>query len=419
MNCPYPHCGGEIKAVSGLAYCAKCSQTAIECPLCSIWNQSLARFCRNCGKEVDFPTTHASFGITALYRQINPVFLGLLTSGTNNGGGKADSIDVAPYGGALWAMNSDGVIYQIFTKAVTPTVWHKLPGKKFLFPFVLEQTGEKEPVIYAANEERVYKLEIVTKRYEPLLYEADASKQVICSGVLKVKGNLYFLIRRSDELYLRCIGQAEWEQALGPVELHESNQPSICEVNGSLWVITKSNLFVFPGFDKSSPINQSWKPLRFWPTKRGVWYSQRLNHDKSEKHLLSRITFERNGIVQYEAEDVPHTARFAVNQSSGQIAIFLKESIKVKGFNGYLLGKTAENVDNENPEAIYLSSDHASLFWYEARNSQVYQWNFDKAVPMPLWTSKEGLNFSRFYLSYGCLWGLSGGAVWRWDLVDA
>jgi hypothetical protein len=416
MTCP--HCNGPLKTVRFLVYCEKSGQLVFPCSACETLNQSLARYCRNCGRENDF-SVH-SLNIENLYLpdlllEPKPITGALYRETAET----ALSEDIETLSGFIWVVTHQGSIYRISPRATALEEWDKLPGNGFLLPFALEVNKERELVLYACNRQAVYEYKLITKDSGPALYDTSGDQsEEICSGIAKLKANIYFLVRRQKELILKCIGQNQWEQALGPLDLLESRHPPVFVADDSIWVVTVQKVFIFPnGLNASRPVEELWTCWQALPTRKGVWYSQK--QEGGGGQTLFSLSFEEHGISRYRVEYLPLTAKLEVDQSTGQIAVFLPDSINVYSPTAKLLWDDARGkVDNHNPRAILFCSEPPLVVWFDATDQVVYRWKIGQADVQTLWRPREGIHFSRFYLAYGVLLGIDGGKVWRWDLLD-
>lgn len=413
MPCPYPGCNGEIKSGFVSLYCENCAQPAVLCPECQTGNRSLARHCRSCGKEI-----RAIHNLTALDifsrppkpRKTQPVKVGTVHNVFP---------ELKPYGGYLWAVNYDGEIYRLCTEKPHLEKCAELPGDGFSFPWIVEEDDSRGPLIYANNERSIYEFEVLTGRYRELFdMTASNPNDSLCSGILKADGCFYFLIRRRSEkesLLLKCIGNSQWEYELGDASLSGSDYQPIRKIQDSLWVLTRERLMIFPQSADGPPKEISWDPWHVLPTEKGIWYSRRFQSDDGRKHALSKVTFERDRIVESVLlDDLPLTTNFAVSPQDGRIAIFWPGSVKVYEFNKSLYNEVTGILDIRNTLGVLL--DPPFLFWHEAEDRSVYQWNIDARDVGALVSSWEGESFSQFFLAYGYLFGLAKGEIWRWDL---
>lgn len=412
MLCPYPNCGNDIHLAGTGAHCSSCAQPILVCPMCQALNRTLARYCRNCGGPIRFSELSTDGFSRWALQPIAPVKVGELFG---------LSAELVAYGGYLWAMNFDGELYRIARAESKMKRCGGLPGSRYTFPFSIEEDEKRGPVIYANNASALFRYEILRDRFDEVqgLYR---SGDVLISSVLKVKGNYYCLVRRGGDeghVFLRCAGTTEWEFPLGGLSLLSAEVQPIRQIGESLWVFTQEKLLVFPNFSRSEMKEMAWSPWRIFPSDSGIWYSQRAQTGHfGEQQSIWRITFEGKDIERVALEeDLPVTARVAVNPHGGQIAIFASQNARVFEFNKHRYGRLEGIIEINNPEILVLSP--SLLCWFEPERQTVYGWLVETSKIWALWTFDWKINFSRLFLTDGCLYGLTNEEVWRWDLVGS
>lgn len=326
--------------------------------------------------------------------------------------------DLLSYGGYLWTITRDGEIYR-FSTASLPEKYGALPGNGFSFPLTIEEDDKEGPVIYVNNDKVVFKFRIFDKHHEEI-FRLKGSADQIRSAVLTEAGKCYFLYQRGadgEPFILKCIGSAASEYILENLKPVDAGTQPIQRIGKSLWLLAMDKILSFDSFSLSAPTELSWTPWHILPSRKGLWYSKRVDSNNlGQKQTLMRVTSDRETLEQsILEEDVPVTVKLAIDPQDGRLVVFSPGEIKIIEFNRRRAGLLRGIVDVNNPEAALLISNF--LFWFETEDRSLYLWPIGTHHVRKLFTFSENLALSRLFYANGSLFGLEKEEVWRWDLL--
>ncbi len=104
MECPSPHCAGELPEAVSVRYCPDCREGVLVCAHCGSANYHSAQFCRNCGRPLNW-------ALMGGLDEVDIAKFGTLTRTVT----LEDSFWSAPlqYRGELWAVSRGGDIWRL------------------------------------------------------------------------------------------------------------------------------------------------------------------------------------------------------------------------------------------------------------------------------------------------------------------
>lgn len=408
MTCPYPYCGSESDSLVTQGPCGRCRQYAFLCRNCGSVNRVLARFCCNCGTKIRYQLSDAQIS-ASLKNQIEPTRVAEV-HGLNH--------DLASYGPFVWALSECGDLYETSSGVQQLKKCLTLPGGGFTFPLRVEENERLGPVVYANNSRTCFRYTHLTGESKEV-FKVDGMGDSIAGGVLKHGENFYYLTTddgMQGPAMLRSTGSSE-SYPLNDVTVADSLFHPLHCVGNDLWLLTREKLLVFPGFSLDSCKELHWNPWHIWTTNNGLWYSEKKQIPQlGEKQSLFRVTFEGGEFGRYAlVQELPLTAKIAVDLYEGQIAILTPQAIKVHDFTMNTIDGFSGVVQTNNPLGVLLTSSF--LFWFEAENRSVYGWEIQSREIRRLSSSERKISFSRFVLVAGALYGLAKEEIWKWDLL--
>jgi hypothetical protein len=315
---------------------------------------------------------------------------------------------VKTYGGFLWAIDSDGGVYRTSpwdNSLITAIA--DLPGTDFSSSFTIKENPDQSPCLYGNNKEAMFRVNLLTGKTD-LLFKA-AKDEIIISDGFQKSSDVFFLTQRNGNIFLRCIGEHEWDHIISESYQRDDYSYGLSEVNNSLWVVTPNKIVVFPNFTAERALEKLWSPRRTFITDKGVWYTT-----VGERQAIYRLSFEEGSIVEtLFKENLPLTARVAANTVGGEIAIFLPNSVDVYEFGKNLLQSLRGIVDIQNPTAFVSPP---LICWHDNQSHYIHVWklgNQSLSLSCPV---KDFSHLSQILIAYGCLIALTeDGHLWVYN----
>jgi len=412
MSCPYPNCGKPVETWQ--THCFSCNDPLFSCSLCDTANRAFARYCRHCKHPLTSSQSqkiNTRLSSERSRRQIELVNLGQI---------RGLQPDLIIYGGYLWGITLDGVLYRISGNS-KPEKVGIVPGRGFSFPLAMEEDEKEGATLYANNEKAAFKFRIFDKQHEEILRLGEPD--VFRSSVLRAAGNFYFLCQAGNDgpLKIKRVGSVRSEHVLENSRPLKTLTQPIHRAGKSVWVLMTEGAYWFDG---SSPLAAhekiSWQPWNVLPSRNGVWYSTKTDSgDFGQRQKLVKLVSDGHELAQSDLrQDISITAKLAVDAETGELAVLSSESIQAFDFDQRIAGfLPTDIIDINNPEAALLTSGF--LFWLETKDRTVYVWTVGTRQARPLFSIAESVPLSRLFYNNGSLFGLSNEEVLRWDLLDA